>query len=373
GVSEKDYIRLQKYKLEKDDIVFSRVGSVDRRALVSDEEDGWLFSGRCLRVRVIDKDDVNPKYLSYLFGTYEFKEYIKSIAVGATMPSINTKILSDIEISIPKMEDQNRIVEMLYSIDSKVWNNKEIIENLEQLSQTLFKHWFIDFEFPNEQGEPYKSSGGEMLESDVGEIPKEFIVKKANEVFDINIGKTPSRKDTGMFSLKNGMTWVSIADLKEQKPFVLNSKEYLVPEAIDKYNIKMAKKNTVLLSFKLTVGRVALASSEMTTNEAIAHFNQVENGISPEYTYLYLKSFNYESLGNTSSIAKAVNSKIIKNMPFLIPNGKVLNDFELTIKPLFKQIKEIQLENQRLSDLRDILTPQLLSGKIEIPDELGVR
>lgn len=116
---------------------------------------------------------------------------------------------------------------------------------------------------------------------------------------------------------------------------------------------------------------MALASSEMTTNEAIAHFNQVENGISPEYTYLYLKSFNYESLGNTSSIAKAVNSKIIKNMPFLIPNGKVLNDFELTIKPLFKQIKEIQLENQRLSDLRDILTPQLLSGKIEIPDELG--
>ncbi len=91
-VSDEDKERLSKYHLREGDIVFSRVGSVDRRALVRKGEDGWLFSGRCLRVRA-DKAKIDPSYLSYVFGLESFKNYIRSIAVGATMPSINTKIL----------------------------------------------------------------------------------------------------------------------------------------------------------------------------------------------------------------------------------------------------------------------------------------
>lgn len=99
-VGDDDKERLKKYQIFEGDIVFSRVGSVDRRAYVSAKENGWLFSGRCLRVRC-DKETVNPRFLSFYFGQESFKEYIRMIAVGATMPSINTEILSNAELSLP--------------------------------------------------------------------------------------------------------------------------------------------------------------------------------------------------------------------------------------------------------------------------------
>jgi len=104
-VSEKDKARLSRYSLRDGDIVFSRVGSVDRRSLVRKEEDGWLFSGRCLRVRV-DKKRICPQFLSWVFGLEGFKQHIRRVAVGATMPSINTKILSDIPVYFPPLSEQ---------------------------------------------------------------------------------------------------------------------------------------------------------------------------------------------------------------------------------------------------------------------------
>jgi type I restriction enzyme S subunit len=108
NVSDEDKERLEKFQLREGDIVFSRVGSVDRRAYVSEKENGWLFSGRCLRVRV-DQSKIQPKYLSYYFGFEGFKKYIRGIAVGATMPSINTKILSEVEIYYPSYKQQELI------------------------------------------------------------------------------------------------------------------------------------------------------------------------------------------------------------------------------------------------------------------------
>ena len=145
NVSDVDKERLSKFQLREGDIVFSRVGSVDRRAYVSKKESGWLFSGRCLRVRV-DKDKICPKYLSYYFGLEGFKKYIRGIAVGATMPSINTKILSEIKIYYPEYQQQTKIAEYLNSIDNKINLNKQTNQTLEKMAQALFKSWFVDFD-----------------------------------------------------------------------------------------------------------------------------------------------------------------------------------------------------------------------------------
>ncbi len=144
-VTDDDKNRLSKYHLKSGDVVFSRVGSVDRRALVRDAEDGWLFSGRCLRVRA-DKNKIDPVYLSYFFGLETFKNYIRSIAVGATMPSINTKILSDVPIYYPQLDRQKEIANVLYSIDEKIELNRQINQSLEQIAQAIFKSWFVDFD-----------------------------------------------------------------------------------------------------------------------------------------------------------------------------------------------------------------------------------
>ena len=123
-VSDADKIRLSKYSLKTGDIVFSRVGSVDRCSYVSDDENGWLFSGRCLRVRCSDK--VMPLYLYYFFCLPSVKQYIRNIAVGATMPSINTSLLSEIQLELPDMSTQRTVAGILSSIDDKIELNKRI-------------------------------------------------------------------------------------------------------------------------------------------------------------------------------------------------------------------------------------------------------
>ena len=144
-VSDEDRQRLAKYTLKEGDIVFSRVGSVDRRAIVRKQENGWLFSGRCLRVRV-DNKKIDSRYLSYFFGHEGFKNHIRSIAVGATMPSINTKILSEICVYYPEQQEQKAIAHVLGTLDDRIELNRRMNETLEAMAHALFKSWFVDFD-----------------------------------------------------------------------------------------------------------------------------------------------------------------------------------------------------------------------------------
>ena len=127
-VSDADKQRLQKYILHKGDIVFSRVGSVDRCSFVEREHDGWMFSGRCLRVRPLEM--VDSEYLYYYFCGEETKQFVRNIAVGATMPSINTKLLGEVPIALPDVETQKKIAAIVSSIDHKIEINEEINDNL---------------------------------------------------------------------------------------------------------------------------------------------------------------------------------------------------------------------------------------------------
>ena len=139
---------------------------------------------------------------------------------------------------------------------------------------------------------------------------------------------------------------------------------------VSRFNVKIVPSGTVLLSFKLTVGRVAITNGLMTTNEAIAHFKRSDD-IAMEYLYCYLKAFDYQSLGNTSSIATAVNSKTIKAMPLIMPDNKVLEGFHAATASIFEQIKVNLEESARLASLRDALLPRLMSGELSVAN-LGV-
>ena len=218
------------------------------------------------------------------------------------------------------------------------------------MAHAIFKSWFVDFE-------PF---GGEM--------PVAWVTGKAEDFFEIAIGKTPPRKEPEWFTINpQDVVWVSISDMGSCGMFISDSSEYLTAESVERFNVKIVPSGTVLLSFKLTVGRVAITDGGMTTNEAIAHFKQANN-VTLEYLYCYLKAFDYQSLGNTSSIATAVNSKTIKAMPFVMPDEKVLADFHATTAPLFEQVRTKLAENARLAALRDALLPRLMSGEMSVAD-----
>ncbi len=137
-VSHHDKQRLRQYLIQEGDIVFSRVGSVDRSALVSEDEDGWLFSGRLLRVRP-KKCDVYSPYLNYFFHTRKFRHHMKSIAVGGTMPSINTSILSNVIIHLPSMDQQKAIASLLEKWDTVIEKTEALIEAKEKRFKWLVK------------------------------------------------------------------------------------------------------------------------------------------------------------------------------------------------------------------------------------------
>jgi len=144
-VKPQDAKRLEKYSLRAGDVVFSRVGSVDRSALVSWKEEGWLFSGRLLRVRP-NPSLADAGYLSYFFQLPRFKARMRLIAVGATMPSLNTAILKDVEVILPELAEQVAIRKILEVFDKKIETNRQLSRTLEGIAQTIFKSWFIDFD-----------------------------------------------------------------------------------------------------------------------------------------------------------------------------------------------------------------------------------
>lgn len=299
------------------------------------------------------KADYNFIYY-YLSNSYK---YLLSMANGAAQQNLNAQIIKDLFISLPSLDEQRSIASILSSLDSKIENNRKICANLEAQAQALFKHWFIDFA-------PFKD--GKFVESELGMIPEGWRVSAAMDLYNINIGKTPPRQEPIWFSKnQNDVKWISISDLGKSGIFIMDSSEKLTKEAIKKHHIIVVPKNTILLSFKLTIGRVAICNSEMTTNEAIARF-YLNDKSEMEYLYMYLKNYKYELLGSTSSIATAVNSKIIKKMCILKPSFEVIKKFHSVVNPLFERIRANIEENARLSTLRDTLLPKLMSGEIKV-------
>lgn len=192
--------------------------------------------------------------------------------------------------------------------------------------------------------------------------------KQLGKVTDIGIGRTPPRKEFQWFSINpNDIKWISIKDLGDDGVFISNTSEYLTEEAVKKFNIPIIPKNTVVLSFKMTVGRVAITAEDMLSNEAIAHFKFNENTpFSKEYLYLFLKTYRYDSLGSTSSIVTAINSTMIKEMEITIPDSQTMNEFEERTEPLFKKISQNQIQIRTLEKLRDTLLPKLMSGEVRV-------
>ena len=314
-------------------------------------------------------------YLMYYLMSNEGKHQLTSRQSGTTVTGIKQKEFRKCLISIPPFEEQKAIARILSTLDEKIEVNNQINKTLENMAQAIFKQWFVDFEFPNEEGEPYKSSGGEMFESELGMIPKGWEVKKSSDIANVNIGKTPPRKEKECFTLDpDDYKWISIKDLGNSGAYIFDSSEYLTKESIEKYNVKVVPDNTVVLSFKLTIGRVSITCGQMTTNEAIAHFNlSNKSKITTEYLYLYLKGFDYGKLGNTSSIANAVNSKIIKSMPIIVPDNKTIKTFSEVMESVFSKIKYTIKQSDKLIEIRDSLLPKLMSGEIRVPlDEEGI-
>jgi len=319
-------------------IIIGRVGSYCG-SLYFAKNKCWVTDNA---IRANAKETSDPFYLYYLLVTLN----LNLRAVGSGQPLINQEILNSIDVLLPPPTERKAIATILSSFDDKIELLRRQNKTLEAMAETLFRQWFVE------------------------EAQENWEEKPLSEVTKIAIGRTPPRKEFHWFSTNStDVKWVSIKDLGESGVFVFETSEYLTKEAVETFNIPIIPNDTVLLSFKMTVGRVGITTEPMLSNEAIAHFIFYENTpFSKEYLYIFLNKFNYDSLGSTSSIVTAINSSMIKKMEIVIPDKITMKRFRIKTEPLFKKIKHNQIQIQILSRLLDVLLPKLMKGEIRLKD-----
>jgi len=356
--------KYKKNKLHRGDVIIATVGShpnlkdsaAGRSCIVNSLVEGYYLNQNAVCIRTLDENVLCQQYLGYLTRYHLFQHYIQARGRGAAnQMRIAISSIKEYVFDLPSIGIQRRIADILSAYDNLIENNQKQIKLLEEAVQRLYKEWFVDLRFPGHENTPI-----------VDGVPEEWRFGQAQDFFNVTIGKTPPRAEQQWFTdMKNGVPWISISDMGASTAFIFETSEGLTKEAIQKHNVKTIPEDTVILSFKLTVGRVAITTTEMCTNEAIAHF-RIADARQKEYVYCYLSNFHYDSLGSTSSISKAVNSKIVKAMPFVLPDANVLNEFSRVTNPIFALIKNKQKAIIELKEARNRLLPKLMSGEIEV-------
>ncbi len=298
------------------------------------------------------ENEADVRFVKYAFDMLQRE--CQQVSQVAAQDNLSWEKLSKITFPAPSIDVQRKVADIISAYDDLIENNQKQIKLLEEAAQRLYKEWFVDLHFPG--WEEAKIVDG---------VPEGWRKGSAESFFNITIGKTPPRAEKQWFvDGTKGVPWLSISDMGSSGMYIFSTNEGLTEEAVKKHNMKVVPAGTVFVSFKLTVGRVAIANTDMCTNEAIAHF-YVDNS-NRAYTYCYLKNFEYDTLGNTSSISKAVNSKIIKAMPFIMPTNDVLESFTSIIEPILEGIKNKQSVCIYLAEARDRLLPKLMSGELEV-------
>ena len=316
-----------------------------------------------------NKSELEAKWLNYYLLSSSAQEYVYQNLRGSTQQYIPLGALRKLPIKHPlNTEDMERIIKILDDVDNKRDLNNQTINTLEQLAQTLFKRWFVDFEFPNENGDPYKSSGGEMVESELGMIPKHWSVDSiSNFSIRLQSGGTPSRKKIEYWS-DGKIPWIKTKEIKNN--YIIGSEENITKLGLQKSSAKLFEKDTILIAmYGATAGQLAMLKFPASTNQACC-------GITNKYpNYLYqellLKQEYIKSLA-TGSAQQNLSKEIISNIKLIIPCEKMLTMAEDIFCDFTNLIEKNTYENYYLKNLRDALLPKLLSGEIELPDEIEV-
>lgn len=334
-VSDADKERLSRYVMRKGDIIFSRVGSVDRRALVRDEEDGWLFSGRCLRVRP-DNTKIDSDYLSWFFGLETFKDYIRRIAVGATMPSLNTELLSNVPVTFPPLPEQRAIAEVLGALDDKIELNRRMNRTLEAIARAVFRHWFVE----NEEAESWKVGKlGDVAEN----------IRRGANADEID----PETHYIGLEHMPRGSIalseWGNASELASNK-FIFKQGEFLFGKLRPYFHkVGIAPIDGVCSTDILVI---APKQSEW-YGFVLGHISSVE-------------LINYTNAASTGTKMPRTSWADIANYEIAIPPMEMVKEFNEMFLSIVQHIRANIMQSRTLAALRDALLPKLMRGEVRV-------
>lgn len=307
------------------------------------------------------------KFLHYWLNTKQAKFYFENNAGGSgqrcTLP---LDIIKAIPLYLPDIATQEKIASTLYSLDSKIELNSCINAELEAMAKTLYNYWFVQFDFPDANGKPYKTSGGNMVwrKELKREIPEEWSVKYLKEFATTASGGTPLSTKKEFY--ENGtIPWINSGELNE--PYILSTQNYITDRGLNNSSAKLFSENTLLVAlYGATAGKVSLLLIPACTNQAICAITPLSKILTFYLKFAFSDLYKYMVNLSSGSARDNLSQDLIKDLNFIIPQNHVIDSFNSIVKPLIDKISINIKENQQLSKLRDWLLPMLMNGQVKV-------
>ena len=328
-VSEEHVKRLSRHQVYEGNLMVARKGDVRKCAYITANENGWMTGSDCLKV-VLDESKCYPKFIYYQLRSEHIGRWLEKVSIGATMPSLNTGLLSGIEMVLPPIEIQKQIAGILSVYDDLIENNQKQIKLLEEAAQRLYKEWFVDLRFPGHENTKI-----------VDGVPEGWRRGLLQELIDVNYGKDHKKApDDG------------------------NIPVYGSGGLMRKCNKSLFSGEAVLIPRKGSLNNIMYVDETFWTVDTM-FYTTMKQPHTAVFVYFFVKAFDMYSM-NIGAAVPSMTAKILDAMDVVIPDKETLEKFDKCAKTYFNKIKTLQGQNERLKTARDLLLAKLMSGEVEV-------
>lgn len=341
--------KLKRSQLEEDDILFSMAGNYLGKSGIVTKEMLPANTNQALAIIRMNKEMALPKFISYCFRQPNMIRYVNSMSAQSAQPNINFQEISSLQIILPSIQEQKEVINILDNLDQKITLLRQQNQTLEELAQTLFKRWFVDFEFPNENGDSYKSSGGEMISSELGEIPEGWRVGKLKEIAKLVAGGDKP-KNVSSFPTKELNVPIYSNGIKEDGLYGYT-------------DISKIDEESITVSARGTIGFVCLRDQPYLPIVRLISVIPNQSMMTAKYLYLWFKN---QSIAGSGTTQQQLTVPVFGDFEIIIPDLYILKNFSKSIDSFYNKISMNNNEIRSLTQIRDTLLPKLMSGELKL-------
>lgn len=349
------------YKVEGPGITIGRSGTVGTPHLI---RENFFPHNTSLFVKEFKGNDI--EYIYYLLQYLDLGNQ-KS---GSGVPTMNRNHLHPIKIRAYRDKTyQQRTIKILSLIDKKIQINNQINQELEAMAKTLYDYWFVQFDFPDQNGNPYKSSGGKMVYNPElkREIPEGWGVKKVSEIAKTGSGGTP-KSTTAEYYSNGTIPWINSGELNES--IIISTTNYITEFGLEESSAKLFPADSILIAmYGATAGKVSFLAFESSTNQAICAVTLDDNRLKYYFKFFIEDLYLHLVTLSSGSARDNLSQELIRNLLMTIPDERVVENFFNLVDSYFLQITNNLKQNQELTQLRDWLLPMLMNGQARVEDK----
>lgn len=353
-INEREYEFLAKSKVYENDIIMNKIANAGSVYLMPKLERPVSLAMNLFLIRFDER--LNPVYMFYLMKLNE--SYIKNFAKGTTTKTITKDAVRDLKFRVHLIDDQIKITNLLKSIDKKIELNNKVNSELEAMAKLIYDYWFVQFDFPNEQGKPYKSSGGKMVwnEELKREVPKGWKIKKLKEISTIIMGQSPKGESYN----QNGIGVPLINGPADYKNGALEARTFTTEPT------RICKKDDLVFCVRATIGNLTYAEKEFCLGRGVAAVRPINKELSEFVFYSLLQEIERFKIHATGSIIIGITKEDLTDSCVLHPTEEILQKFHQNISPIFNKQRVNIIQNKNLHSLRDWLLPMLMNGQVSV-------